>query len=254
MPPVNPDLVSGIIGAESSGDPNAQNTQSSAGGLGQFINSTWLDMLRKYKPDLAALPQGQQLQLKFDPELSREMTGRYAQENSDILSAKGLPVTPGALYLAHFAGPQGAIKALSVDPATPIDQVMTPAALRANPFLATQGITTAGDLIDWAGRRVGKGGSATAQAQATPTAPAGTPGPATAGLMPQLGGAAAMAGRGLGALGNLAGGAGQMAQPSAPSFLALGALPQMPQPYFAPRIQPFQPRQLAQLPQRGRVG
>jgi hypothetical protein len=86
------------------------------------------------------------------------------------------------------------------------------------------------------------------------TAPAGTPGPAVAGLLPQLGGAAPMAGRALGALGNLAGGGGQMPQPPAPSFLALGALPQMPQPYFAPRIQPFQPRQLAQLPQRGRVG
>lgn len=253
MPPLDPSLVSGIIGAESSGNPNAQNTQSSAGGLGQFINSTWLDMLRKYRPDLAELPRGEQLQLKFDPQLSTEMTGRYAQENSDILSGKGLPVTPGSLYLAHFAGPQGAIKALSVDPATPIDQVMTPAALRANPFLATQGINTAGDLINWAGRRVGPSGSAVAQGSAAPTAPAGSPGEQTAGLLPSLGQAAPQA---LGALGNLAragAGAASMAQPEGPGFLRLSPLPQMPEPYFAPRMQ-LQPRQLAQIPPRGRVG
>lgn len=152
-------LLDSIIGAESGGNPNATNSSSSAGGLGQFINSTWLDMLQKYRPDLAQLPQDQQLKLKFDPALSREMTGHYADENAALLRGKGLPADAGSLYLAHFAGPQGAVKALSADPSTPISHILTPAALAANPFLAKQGIGTAGDLIQWAGRRVSQQGS-----------------------------------------------------------------------------------------------
>ena len=46
-------VVERIIGVESGGDPNAKNKRSSATGLGQFLDETWLDMIRAHRPDLA---------------------------------------------------------------------------------------------------------------------------------------------------------------------------------------------------------
>jgi hypothetical protein len=146
-------LVDSIIGAESGGDPNARNPTSSAGGLGQFIDSTWLSVLRKHRPDLAdGKSDSDLLALKFDPDLSKEMTAAYAADNAGILQNAGAAVTPGTTYLAHFAGPQGAVGILNADPATPVSSILAPAAVKANPFL--QGMTAA-DLRAWADRKVG---------------------------------------------------------------------------------------------------
>jgi hypothetical protein len=89
-------VVDKIIGVESSGNPNAKprdasgNLLSSAGGLGQFIDSTWLSMMGKYRPDITAGKTSQQvLALKSDPALSREMTTRYTQENTQFLQNQG---------------------------------------------------------------------------------------------------------------------------------------------------------------------
>src|SRR5262245_9774873 len=46
-------VVERIIDAESGGDPNVKNKRSSASGLGQFLDETWLDMIRAHRPDLA---------------------------------------------------------------------------------------------------------------------------------------------------------------------------------------------------------
>jgi hypothetical protein len=42
-----------IIKVESNGDRNAKNKHSSATGLGQFVNETWLVLIRAHRPDLA---------------------------------------------------------------------------------------------------------------------------------------------------------------------------------------------------------
>lgn len=146
-------LVDQIVGAESGGDADAKNPNSSASGAGQFIDSTWLDMLKQHRPDIA---QGQSdadlIALKSNPDLSRQMTAAYAADNGAILKQAGLPVTPGTTYLAHFAGPQGAVSLLNADPSAPAASVLTPAAMKANPFLANM---TAGDVAAWANRKMG---------------------------------------------------------------------------------------------------
>ena len=74
-------LVDRIVGAESGGNPAARNPRSSAMGAGQFISSTWLDMIRRHRPDLAAsLSRDEQLALRADPTLSRTLTQAYADE------------------------------------------------------------------------------------------------------------------------------------------------------------------------------
>ncbi len=52
VPAINA-VVERIIGVESDGDPNAKNKRSSATGLGQFLDETWLDLIRAHRPDLA---------------------------------------------------------------------------------------------------------------------------------------------------------------------------------------------------------
>src|SRR3712207_8077465 len=42
----------------------------------------------------------------------------YARENENFLRSKGIDVTPGRLYLAHFLGAGGAAKALLEDQGT----------------------------------------------------------------------------------------------------------------------------------------
>lgn len=141
-------VVSKIIGVESGGKANAKNPNSSASGLGQFINSTWLAMVKKYRPDIANGRSSKEiLALKNDPALGREMTVRYTQENAAGLRSSGLPVTPGTLYLAHFAGLGGAKAVLRAGASTPVVDVLGPAVVKANGFLSGK---TAGWLIDWA--------------------------------------------------------------------------------------------------------
>jgi hypothetical protein len=95
------------------------------------------------------------------------MTAAYAADNGGILKGAGLPVTPGTQYLAHFAGPKGAVGLLNADPSTPAGAVLGDAAVKANPFLRNM---TAGDVAAWADRKMG--GSSAPMSMAGPRAPA----------------------------------------------------------------------------------
>ncbi len=107
-------VVERIIEVESNGDPNAKNSRSSATGLGQFVNETWLDLVREYRPDLTrGHSDGETLELRREAKLAREITRRFVERNAAMLSRRGLPVTGGTVYLAHFAGAAGAVAILS---------------------------------------------------------------------------------------------------------------------------------------------
>jgi hypothetical protein len=155
-------VVEQIIKAESSGDPNAKNKRSSAMGLGQFLDETWLVLIRAHRPDLVrGRSEGETLELRRDPIVAREITSRFTERNANILRKRGLRVTPGTLYLAHFAGAAGAIAILSALEGADAASIMASAdatgrtkrdkLVRANPFL--EGFTVA-DLKSWADRKM----------------------------------------------------------------------------------------------------
>lgn len=115
---------------ESGFNAGAKAPTSSATGLFQFIESTWLDMVRKYgdqhglgamasrisvsggRPHVsdAALRKAI-LDLRYDPELSARMAGELARENAAALQGNlGRAPSAGELYAAHVLGPAGATK------------------------------------------------------------------------------------------------------------------------------------------------
>ena len=125
-----------MIHHESRGKVNAQNPLSSAGGLGGFIDSTWLTMVKRYRPDVAAGKSNAQIiALKTrDGALATEMTRRYIQENARHLEKNGLPSTMANLRLAHWFGAGGAVQLLNVaNKNQPIANVVSPAVMKANP-------------------------------------------------------------------------------------------------------------------------
>ena len=156
-------LVNQIIQVESAGNANAKNPLSTATGLGQFIESTWLRMMRTYRPDLvASMSREQLLNLRTDPALSREMVRNLARENEAFLRARGHAITPGRLYLAHFLGPSGASVSLSAAGNLSVLEVMGAQVVNANPFLRSK---TNADMWAWADRKMGNS-SATAASYA----------------------------------------------------------------------------------------
>jgi hypothetical protein len=96
-----------------------------------------------------------------DAKIAREITARLTERNAEVLSKRGLPVTPGTLYLAHFAGGAGAVAILSAMENADAALVMATAdatgrtkrekIIKANPFL--EGFTVA-DLRNWADRKM----------------------------------------------------------------------------------------------------
>lgn len=153
------DAVSRIIGYESGNDPNIKNKKSTAEGLGQFIDSTWFHMVRKYRPDIANGKTNAQLKaLKRDPALSREMTTRYVEENAALLKKHGFPVNVRNLYVMHFLGSGEGPKLLRADPNQPVSSFISAQSINANKTVLSG--KTAQQVLDWAARamKVGKGG------------------------------------------------------------------------------------------------
>jgi len=155
-------VVEQIIKVESNGDPNAKSKRSSAAGLGQFLDETWLVLIRAHRPDLAkGRSEGEILELRRDASVSREITSRFTERNASVLRRRGLPVTPGTLYLAHFAGAAGAVAILSALEQADAASIMAAAdatgrtkrekLIRANPFLER---FTVADLKSWADRKM----------------------------------------------------------------------------------------------------
>jgi hypothetical protein len=119
---------------ESSLQADAKAQGSSAAGLFQFIESTWLRLVRDYgeKYGLGASAQNIKsssdgrakvddaatkekiLSLRFDPKVSAQMAAELTAENrASLQSTLGRPVGDTELYLAHFLGAGGAGRFLS---------------------------------------------------------------------------------------------------------------------------------------------
>lgn len=143
-PNVPPTFSARIAQLESSGDANATSDTSSATGQHQFLNGTWLDQAKKFLPKemIAGKSDDQVLALRTDPQASAMVTEGYARTNLDSLQKAGVKnIGAPELYLAHHFGAGGAQSLLKAPMNTPVEQVLSPEVMKANPDL--QGATVA---------------------------------------------------------------------------------------------------------------
>ncbi|MEO8723641.1 MAG: lytic transglycosylase domain-containing protein [Sphingobium sp.] len=140
---------------ESSLNPTARAGTSSATGLYQFVDQSWLAVVHDHGAQYGlgwaadAIQQGsngryhvadpelrqQILDLRNHPETASVMAAEHASDNKDYLESQlGRPVESVDLYMAHFLGRGGAAKFLRANdqmPGAPAASLF-PAAARAN--------------------------------------------------------------------------------------------------------------------------
>lgn len=128
---ISDETLSRIIHIESAGNPRAKARTSSATGLGQFLNATWLACVRRHRPEwMEGRSQAQVLALRLDPRCSIEMLARFTEDNAAALP--GEEDGDGDLYLAHFAGVGVAKKLIRAPGHLPASAYFSPAAIAAN--------------------------------------------------------------------------------------------------------------------------
>ncbi len=140
---------------ESSFRPDVKAKTSSATGLYQFIDQTWLGTVSKHGSKHGLSDQANAIQRDFqgrffvaddtqkqeilnlrkDPKIASLMAAEFASDNKQIVEQKtGKTATSTDLYMAHFLGASGAsqyIKAMQETPYRPAAYLM-PAAASAN--------------------------------------------------------------------------------------------------------------------------
>jgi hypothetical protein len=166
----------GTATRESSLNPSAKAGTSSAAGLFQFVEQTWLGIVKTYgaKHGLAsfanAITQGTDgkyhtsnpadrsaiLALRKDPQIASLMEGEFAQATrSNLESSLGRSVCGGELYAAHFLGPDAACRLIRMNDSQPnaVAANSFPAAADANRsvFYHHDGSAkTVREVYDWA--------------------------------------------------------------------------------------------------------
>ncbi|MEO8759073.1 MAG: transglycosylase SLT domain-containing protein [Devosia sp.] len=141
---------------ESALNPTAKAPSSSAVGLFQFLDSTWLQVMKqegprlgyqKYADAIATDKDGdyvikdkklrtEVLKLREDPQVAADMAAAFTRSNGAYLEGKfGRMPSPGELYIAHFLGPQGAEKMFNagLNNADQVAAKLFPRQAKANP-------------------------------------------------------------------------------------------------------------------------
>ena len=122
--------------AESGGRDAAANPRSSARGPFQFIKATFLKVARRhFSMELAKLSNAQILALRLDRAFARKSAAAYTRDNAAYLASHGHRPTFLNLRLAFLLGPFGASRILQAKPNVPLVRLISPAALKANPFM-----------------------------------------------------------------------------------------------------------------------
>jgi len=146
----------GTAGRESGYNPNARAPTSSAAGLFQFVDQTWLATLKRHgarygyaryaelieqEPDgryRARDPQARAvvMGLRLDPRAAALMAGEMTADHASYLRQNvGRDASVGELYAAHFLGAGGAVRMIAVMRTHPETEAaaLFPEAARANP-------------------------------------------------------------------------------------------------------------------------
>ena len=148
---------------ESRGVPTAQNPYSSAGGLYQFLDTTWGSVLRRMDPQqFGSMTNAQLAPLKTDPRYvdlqNKAAEFHLTRDIQPTLERAGVPNTPGTAYLGWFQGPAGAAKLYNAPAGARIADIF-PETIKANANMKFNGKPyaewTREDAINWANTKMG---------------------------------------------------------------------------------------------------
>lgn len=149
-------VVNAYIGTESNFQPNAKNPKSTATGLGQILKGTWNESAKKLGlPLVTEQNQGTNQDPRFNPKMNIKMSAHQASEaykrTKDFANSAGYTDEGLIVKVGIFAGSTGANKiwkALKDNPNTPIEKLLSPKAIEANPFLKGKTAKTAIDYFE----------------------------------------------------------------------------------------------------------
>ena len=169
-------------GRESGLNPGAKAGTSSAAGLFQFVEQTWLSTLKQHgaKHGYARYAElitkggdgryhvnGEEarkavMDLRLDPHAASLMAGELASDHAAYLKGRvGRSPTAGELYAAHFLGPQGSARLIEAAQTTPGAAAahLFPDAARANRtiFFADGRARSVAEVYDNLTRAAGSG-------------------------------------------------------------------------------------------------
>jgi hypothetical protein len=126
-----------LMMAESGGRLDARNPRSTATGPFQFIESTFIDVIRRhFAQDVVGLTDPQILTLRTDPVFARRAAEAFSRDNAAALVGDGVPATFPNLRLAFLLGPTAAIRVLRAPPDSPLGPLVGLPVIVANPFMA----------------------------------------------------------------------------------------------------------------------
>ena len=148
---------------ESGLNPSAAASSSSARGLYQFLDQTWLATVARHGAEnglgwaanaisrgangryIVADPELRRsvMSLRNDPQASSALAAAFASDNRDYLASRlQRPIRSVDLYIAHFLGPGGAVRfltALASDPGQSAASLMPEAAAANRPIFYYHG-------------------------------------------------------------------------------------------------------------------
>jgi len=171
-------------GRESGMNPGAKAGGSSAAGLFQFVEQTWLSTLKQhgskygYARYAELISKGSDghyhvsgdeakkavMDLRLDPHAASLMAGELASDSAAYLKGRmGRSPTAGELYVAHFLGPQGSARLIEAKQTTPSATAahLFPEAARANKaiFFADGRAKSVAEVYDNLTKAGGPGGA-----------------------------------------------------------------------------------------------
>ena len=189
---VAPDVMAKLMRVESGNFDAAVDTQrqnwlagkqgaSSAAGLGQFVDATWADQLRRYGSENAETAKyvesartwlsdkrstkekhqdpmySEMIEAKLNPKANALMSAAYTKENMGRLEKAGVNnPTATEQYSVHMTGNAKAARAFRENPGAAIESVFTPAEIKNNPGYFRES-KTVGDVFSSMQRKLDAG-------------------------------------------------------------------------------------------------
>lgn len=156
LPLDNKSIIERIINVESGGNPLAKASTSTATGLGQFTEGTWLGLFNQVFPELISMSREAKLAMRTNTEASRKMLEALTTQNQAGLIQAGITPDARNTYLAHFLGIDDAIKVILANPDELAANVVQKQSVNANQSILGEG-RTVGQLLSWATQKMGGG-------------------------------------------------------------------------------------------------